>query len=97
MAVIFINVILPLFLVYARKNQDSDLEAVLHEAYCGYPRLTPNSVLRFMSQRVLPKELAPRLMNSARRQQGLHQIFRDFCQRKDVGCHRCGLFAAIKM
>lgn len=95
-AAIFINVILPLFLVYARKNKDSDLEAVLHEAYCGYPRLSPDSILRFMSQRVLPKEKATRLVNSARRQQGLHQIFRDFCQRKDVGCQRCGLFVAIK-
>ncbi|HHT9118574.1 MAG TPA: DUF2851 family protein [Candidatus Hypogeohydataceae bacterium YC38] len=95
-AAIFINVILPLLLVYARKEGEAHLEAQLHEAYCGYPRLSSDSVLRFMSQRVLPKESAPKLVNTARRQQGLHQIFRDFCQRKDVGCHRCGLFAAIE-
>ncbi|MEE9200835.1 MAG: DUF2851 family protein, partial [Candidatus Brocadiales bacterium] len=32
-AIVFINVVLPLFLAYARRNDDLELEAVLHEAY----------------------------------------------------------------
>ncbi|HHT9120709.1 MAG TPA: DUF2851 family protein, partial [Candidatus Hypogeohydataceae bacterium YC41] len=71
-AVLLINVIFPLLLVYARKNEDKEMEEVLHEIYSRYPRLQPDSVVKFMSERIIP-ENAKALVNSARRQQGLHQ------------------------
>ncbi|MEE9201346.1 MAG: hypothetical protein V3V45_07875, partial [Candidatus Brocadiales bacterium] len=53
-----------------------------------------DSVVRFMAKRVLP-ESARSMINNARRQQGLHQIFSDFCGRKDISCDRCSVLAAL--
>ncbi|MFQ5863136.1 MAG: DUF2851 family protein, partial [Candidatus Brocadiales bacterium] len=93
-AIIFMNVVLPLFLVYARGNHDSGLEAVLHEAYKRHRKNSADSVIRFMTRRVLPEGWSG-MVSNARRQQGLHQVFHDFCQRKDISCDRCGLLTAV--
>ena len=94
-AIIFINAVLPLLLTYARKNQDSGFEALLHEAYKHHRKCSTDSVVKFMTNRVLPEGLS-NVVNNARRQQGLHQIFHDFCHRKDISCDRCGLLMALE-
>ncbi len=93
-AVIFVNVILPLLLVYARRNRDAELEALLHKAYKIHRKNSTDGIVGFMSKRVLPEEFSG-VVNNARRQQGLHQIFHDFCGRKDISCDRCGFLMAI--
>ncbi len=93
-AIIFINVVLPLFLAYARRGRDPCLEAVLHEAYKGHRKCPTDGVVGFMTKRVLPEDLYG-MVNNARRQQGLHQVFHDFCQRKDISCDRCGFLIAL--
>jgi len=35
------------------------------------------------------------VVNSARRQQGLLQIFKDFCESDDIACERCVLLRSI--
>ncbi len=94
-AVIFVNVILPLLLTYARRNRDAGLEALLHEAYKAHRKNSTDGIVGFMSKRVLPEDCAG-ILNNARRQQGLHQIFHDFCGRKDISCDRCGLLMAVE-
>lgn len=93
-AAIFINVVLPLLLVYARRNHDASLEVVLHEAYRGHRKGSTDSVVGFMTKRVLPERMSG-IVSSARRQQGLHQIFHDFCRRKDISCDRCGVLKVL--
>ncbi|HHT9131524.1 MAG TPA: DUF2851 family protein [Candidatus Tripitaka californicus] len=94
MAILLINVIIPLLLLYARRHEDKETEGVLHEIYSQYPRLQPDSIVRFMTERIVPEKSA-KIVNSARRQQGLHQLYRDFCQRGDVRCDRCGFYLAL--
>ncbi len=94
-SIILVNVIIPLLLLYARKHGDKELEGILHEAYGNYPRLQPDSIVKYMTKHVLPEE-AQKLINTARRQQGLHQLYRDFCQRRDVSCDRCGFYVAVQ-
>ena len=93
-AAIFINVVLPLLLVYSRRNHDSSLAAVLHEAYKSHRKGSTDSVVGFMTKRVLPERMSG-IVSSARRQQGLHQIFHDFCRRRDISCDKCGVYKAI--
>jgi len=47
-----------------------------------------------MTKRVLPERMSG-IVSSARRQQGLHQIFHDFCRRRDISCDKCGVYKAI--
>ena len=93
-AILLINVIIPLLLLYARRHEDKETEGVLHEIYSHYPRLQPDSIVRFMTERIVPEKSA-KIVNSARRQQGLHQLYRDFCQRGDVRCDRCGFYLTL--
>ncbi|MFN3466953.1 MAG: DUF2851 family protein [Candidatus Brocadiales bacterium] len=94
MAVLLINVIIPLLLLYVRRQGDKETEAVLHEVYSHYPRLQPDSVVKFMTERIVPEGSA-KIVSSARRQQGLHQLYRDFCQRGDVSCDKCGYYRML--
>ncbi len=94
-AVLLINVIIPLLLLYAWRNEGKEMEAVLHEVYGQYPRLQPDSIVKFMTERIIP-EKSVKIVNTARRQQGLHQIYRDFCQRGDVSCDKCGFYRVVR-
>jgi len=94
--VIFINIIIPVLLVYARKRGDSQLEGRLFKAFKQHSKLSPNNVTRFMGYRILGKDsLEGSVVNSARRQQGLLQIFKDFCESDDIACEKCVLLQTI--
>ena len=94
--VIFINIIIPVLLSYARKREDSVLEGKLFKAYKLHSKVSPNNITRFMSYRILGKDsLEGRVVNSARRQQGLLQIFKDFCESDDIACEKCVLLRSI--
>lgn len=95
-SVIFINIVIPVLLVYARKMNDIVLEERLFKAYKLHSKLSPNNVTRFMSYRILGKDTQKRnVVNTARRQQGLLQIFKDFCESDDIACKRCVLLLSI--
>ncbi|MHC4322393.1 MAG: DUF2851 family protein [Planctomycetota bacterium] len=94
--VIFINIIIPILLVYARKKGDSELEGKLFKAYKRHSKLSPNNITRFMNYRILGKNSQEgSVVNSARRQQGLLQIFKDFCESEDIACEKCILLQTI--
>jgi hypothetical protein len=95
-AVIFINIIIPVLLAYARKRDDSELEEKLFKAYKRHPKVSPNNITRFMNYRILGKNSQEgSVVNSARRQQGLLQIFKDFCESDDIACEKCVLLQTI--
>ncbi len=94
--VIFINIIIPVLLAYAKKREDSQLEEKLFKAYKQHSKLSPNNITRFMGYRILGNDSQEvNMVNSARRQQGLLQIFRDFCESDDIACEKCVLLRSI--
>jgi hypothetical protein len=93
---IFINVIIPVLLVYARRHNDIRLEKILHLVYRNYKPLPSTSVTKFMEHRVLGQsKRSNKIVNSARRQQGLYQIFKDFCENDNMSCNKCALYLSI--
>ncbi len=93
---IFINVIIPILLIYARKHNDVRLEKVLHLLYRNYPPLPMTSTLRFMENRIFGQsKVSKKIINSIRRQQGLYQIFKDFCENDNISCNKCVLYLSM--
>jgi hypothetical protein len=91
-----VDVLLPLLLAHAEDTGDAELLRRIHALWSGLPRRTGNSVVRKMQQAMFPdKALARSVVDSTRRQQGLHQLYRDAC-RTDEGCPRCILHLAHK-
>jgi len=94
---IIVNVLIPLLLSHARREANTKLEAALHAVYSGLPALPPNHVTRTMAVRLFGSTDAARSMvRTERRQQGLHQVFRDFCDAPGVPCGQCALLAALQ-
>ena len=95
-ALILVNVVVPALLLHARGNNDTDLEHLLYSIYVKLPRLPLTSVETAMVQRIFAGDLqAAKIISNARRQQGLYQIFKDFCEKDDRGCRRCALLAEL--
>jgi len=94
--IMFVDAIVPIMLASARANEDRDLERRLHRAYATLPKLPANSVLRFMASRIFGgDDPAAEIVNSARRQQGLLQLFHDYCEKDAEGCRRCAFAEAL--
>lgn len=90
-AAIIVNVIIPALLLYARNKEHKQLENLLARFYYWYPRLPSNSLLRYMEHRLFAYEnRLKRVVNSARRQQGLLQIYQDWCSQEERVCQHCG-------
>jgi hypothetical protein len=84
--VILINVILPFALAWGRRLNDRALERLARDLYARYPRLATNSVEQHM---LIQLGLDFRVLNSARRQQGLLHIFQTRCTQGK--CAECEL------
>ena len=95
-ALIIVNVVIPVLLLHARRANDANMEQLLHTVYVKLPRLAPTSVENFMVRRVFGGDrFAAKVISNARRQQGLYQVFKDFCEKDDRGCRRCALLASF--
>jgi hypothetical protein len=95
-SVILINVIVPLMLVYARKQNDVELEKLLHAVYGTCKPLPATSVIKFMNNRIFGRpKVSAGIVNSVRRQQGLYQIFKDFCENNTISCNKCAFYLFI--
>jgi hypothetical protein len=95
-AAILIDVLIPLMLAHARARQDDELAGLLHALWRSLPCQEPNSVVRRMCRTLFPSggKSFPTI-DSARRQQGLHQLYKDFCHSPE-GCRSCVLYLAHK-
>jgi len=93
--VIWVNVVLPALLARARHRNDAALESLLHRVYDCLPVLSETHVTRFMGARVFGDALrAEALITSARRQQGIYQLYTDF-ERDDRTCEDCAFARAM--
>lgn len=96
-ALILVNVVIPALLLHARRNKQPQLEQLLHAIYVKVPRLAPTSVETSMIQRLFGgDQQAAKTISNARRQQGLYQVYKDYCEKDQRGCRRCPLLAALE-
>ncbi|HRY29679.1 MAG TPA: DUF2851 family protein [Elusimicrobiota bacterium] len=86
----WVNVYLPLALRVARRRGDAKLEKELHARYHRLRLSEPNGAARLMAHRLFGAERVRRFrLNGEFEQQGLLQIFQDFCDTKPWACRHC--------
>jgi hypothetical protein len=81
---------LPVLLYGAHAQGRANLQKLLLASYREAPRLPDNAMLRHMARRLLgddPPLLA--LVTHARHQQGMLQVFEDYCSHDEGGCQGC--------
>jgi len=94
---IIIDGLLPALLYQARRDGDRPFEELLHQLFAAWPKLPSTSVTRFTAQRIFGRpERELKLLRSARRQQGLYQIYTDFCDSERATCDRCPLVRILE-
>ena len=94
---IVVNAIIPHLLALSRGNDTARMEQRLHNIYSSLRPLAANAVTKYMSSRIFTDDKqAKRTVTSARRQQGLLQIFHDFCETSDRTCESCGFLTALE-
>ena len=94
---IVVNAVIPILLALSQDADRPRVEQQLHNLYLALPPLADNSVTRYMKRRLFPApDKAKRIVSTARRQQGLLQVFHDFCETTDTTCESCGLLAAVE-
>ncbi|RJP75164.1 MAG: DUF2851 family protein [Candidatus Abyssobacteria bacterium SURF_17] len=94
---IVVNSYVPLGLLHARQESRGEDEESVHQLYCSLPSPLPNNITRLMEYRMFGREPRARAQfrRSARTQQGLLQIFADWCS-EDPSCENCGLLAVLQ-
>ena len=84
------NIVLPFVAAYARTGGDHNLEAKAHSRYAALRGMEANSLLRLAGgQFFATPAIARRFLRTERRQQGLMQVFQDFCLNDKSVCQRC--------
>jgi len=93
---IALNVLLPFASALGHHRRDAALARAARDAFRAFPPPDANAVTAFVLHRMLGSRQDRRrrdwrkaLTASARRQQGLHQIYRDRCARGPEGCEGC--------
>ncbi|MCL5074173.1 MAG: DUF2851 family protein [Chloroflexi bacterium] len=82
---ILINTILPWAFAYGQFAADDALTIKAIALYRIHPKSAPNAITRYMAEEILG--LTGSLINSARRQQGLLHIYKQWCRAK--ACPAC--------
>ena len=93
-AQIVVNVVIPFSLAVARDNRDLNLESKVFATYVACPPLPTNAVLRLMAYRLFGTDPPRPLIRNARRQQGLIQIYQDWCS-EDPLCQQCSILPLL--
>lgn len=94
---VIVNVIVPLLLALSQRESNRRLEQRLHNMYSIIRPLAENSVTERMKSHLFPAGTeARRVVRSARRQQGLLQLYHDFCEDDTMTCKDCGFLAAVE-
>jgi hypothetical protein len=92
-----VNVVVPLLLALTREADHARVERRLHNVYCSLRPLSENAVTEYMKTHIFGDvERADRVVNSMRRQQGLLQLFHDYCESDTATCESCGFLAAVE-
>jgi len=95
--VIIINILIPFFLLIARRRNDEKLEMLFWHFYQWYAKLPDNSMTRLMRYRLFGRgKKVKKIVSSSRRQLGLIQIFKDFCNLSFKNCNKCEFVKALE-
>lgn len=87
---VVIDAVLPVLLLAAQGNDDAPLQTSLLACYHAAPRLPDNALLRYMARRLLGDDhTLLSLVTGARQQQGVLQIFHDYCDNDEGNCQGC--------
>jgi hypothetical protein len=92
---IVVNAFVPLGLRHARTHGRSEDEELVFQFFAGHPSLPPNNITRLMEFKMFGNSPKERAARSARTQQGLLQIFADWCS-EDPSCQNCGIFSGLQ-
>jgi len=93
---IIVNVALPFLTAYAHKKDDGPLAVKTRRAYLLMPTLQQNRVLNEAVHRFLvPPSRGVTLLRQACQQQGLHEIYRNFCLMLHNDCKNCPFLGAF--
>jgi len=92
---IVVNVAIPLLLLHFRESA-KEYESTLYLLYNFLPKLQENAVTRFMRHRLFGKQRGDVPVESAVAQQGLHQLFKDYCSKDKGGCLECNFQANLR-
>jgi hypothetical protein len=91
---IVVNVAIPILLLHFRQSA-KDYEITLYLFYNFIPKLQENSITRFMRHRLFGKQGKDIPVENAVAQQGLHQLFKDYCSKDRGGCLDCNFQANL--
>jgi hypothetical protein len=92
---ILVNSFVPLALLNARNEDQPGKEDRVHGLYCSLPSPQPNAITRLMEYRMFGDSSKLRKARSARIQQGLMQVYADWCS-EDPSCENCGVFTCLQ-
>ncbi len=81
---IAVNVLLPFGYAWGEASKEPELEEKAIQLYASYPRLAENAITRHMVRQLCLEDMSD---STARRQQGLIHIFRNYC--REGNCSRC--------
>jgi len=100
---IALNILLPFASALGHHRRDAALGRAAREAFRAFPPLESNAVTAHVRHRMLGSRTERRwrewrhaLEAGARRQQGLHQLYRDRCVRGPEGCDGCPVVGAMR-
>ncbi len=83
---IAVNILLPLLVAHAERNDRPDLRETALAVYTSYPKLADNKITRAM----IGEAIGPhrkKAINGARRQQGLMHLYKLYCEARR--CYEC--------
>ncbi|HUI07866.1 MAG TPA: DUF2851 family protein [Verrucomicrobiae bacterium] len=84
------NIVLPFVAAYARDRDDDKLARAAQTQYMRLPAAPSNEIVRLASGQLFEKpSAARRFIRTSRQQQGLMQVFQDFCLNDKSVCQRC--------
>jgi hypothetical protein len=90
-----VNVIIPYMLARARRVASAADEEAIRRIYHAIPPKSSNSVVNFMADRLSAEFPKKELIGTTPRQQGLIQIYADYCLANGKGCEDCGFLKYI--
>jgi hypothetical protein len=87
---IIANIMLPFVAAYAQESGNEKLAESAKAQFARFPAAPSNSIIRLASGQLFDEpSAARRFMKTSRQQQGLMQIFLDFCLNDKSACRQC--------
>jgi hypothetical protein len=86
---IVVNVLLPAAVAQGRLLKQPALIEAAEKVFTTHPPLESNALARFTAHRLFGSRVPTRLLATAARQQGLLQVFHDFCLNDRSACAGC--------